>query len=195
MTCYDRCFLRLWTYKSWPYHSKSCKPPAKTKKTKKIKKIKKTKVRVATWNLGTLNQRSAEVMEPHSRWRVDIYVAQKHGYMASLTPNQFRILMGKDCKFKFFCPQASILLTGNWADKIVEIQHIPDRIIRLKLIIGKALFSLSGADKERFYTSCNMLLPRSQPQRYSFQLLMEQSRWCHCCWVQRCSWWAWLQCP
>ena len=33
---------------------KSCKPLTQTKKTKKIEKIKKTKIRVATWNLGTL---------------------------------------------------------------------------------------------------------------------------------------------
>ena len=46
-------------------HGESCKPVDKAKKankTKKIKKIKKTKtqIRVATWNLGTLNKRNAK---------------------------------------------------------------------------------------------------------------------------------------
>ena len=32
-----------------------------------------------------------------------------------------------------------ILLTANWADKAIEVQRISDRIIFLKLIIGKAV--------------------------------------------------------
>ena len=56
---------RVWEAGSGP-HGKSCKSPTKTKKTKKeIKKTEITKLRVATWNVGTLTHptKQAEVCE------------------------------------------------------------------------------------------------------------------------------------
>ena len=82
----------------------SCKPPAKSKKTKKPKKMKKTKtnIRVATWNLGSLNKRNAEVVETLSRRQVDICGVQEHRLTGSLQPNQVRTLTDKGCKFNFY---------------------------------------------------------------------------------------------
>ena len=59
-----------------------CKPPAKTKKIKKTKKMKKTKtnITVATWNVGTLNERGAEVVDTLSRQQVDICGLQEHWF-------------------------------------------------------------------------------------------------------------------
>ena len=50
-----------------------------------------------------------------------------------------RTLTGKDCKFKFFCAQAGILLADNWANKV---QCNSERIIFLKMIISRAVFTL-----------------------------------------------------
>ena len=52
-------------------------------------------------------------------------------------------------------------MSERWAENDIEVQYIPDRILLLKLIIGKAMFTflsvyapqvnLSKAVKERFY--------------------------------------------
>ena len=102
----------------------------------------KTNVRMVTWNLGTLNESGAEVTETSSWQEVDICDEQKHRLTASLERNQVHMLTGKKCKFKFFYAQVGILLAENLADKVIEVQHISDRIILLKLIIGKEIFSL-----------------------------------------------------
>ena len=83
-----------------PTKTKKTKNINKAKKTKNMKRMKKTKtnVRVATWNLGTLNNREADVVEMLSRQQVDICGGQEHGFMDP----QVLTLMGKDCKFKFF---------------------------------------------------------------------------------------------
>ena len=151
----------------------SCKPPTKTKKkTKRTEKTKtkkiKTKLRVATWNVGTLKRRSAEVLETLSRRRVDICGVQEHRWKGGITANQVRTLKGKDCKYRFYyCAQesglggAGVLLAESWADKVIEVQRISDRILILKLIIGKAVLtfisvyapqaSLPEAVKELFF--------------------------------------------
>ena len=137
------------------HRSESCKPPTKkakikTKKTKKIK-TKKTniKLRVATWNVGTLKTRSAEELEILSRRRVDICSVQEHRWKGGIRANQVRILKGKSCKYCFYyCAHQSglggtgMLLAENWADKVIEDQCISDRILLLKLIIGKAVLTL-----------------------------------------------------
>ena len=103
------------------------KSPAKTEKTKKGKKPEKmmktqktkTNIRVATWNLGTQNDREAEVVETLSRWLVDICGVQEDGFKDA----QVRTLTGKDCKFKFFCARDGIVLAENWADKFYLLKY------------------------------------------------------------------------
>ena len=155
----------------------SCEPRAKKTK-KKMKRTKKmnteknkkinTRLRVATWNVGTLKSRSAEVLETLSRRRIDICGVQEHRWKGGITANQVRTLKGKDCKYRFYyCAHESgfggvgVLLAENWADKVIEVQRISDRILLLKLIIGKAILTfisvyapqsnLPEALKELFY--------------------------------------------
>ena len=62
-------------------------------------------------------------------------------------------LTDKDYKFKFFCAQVGILLAANWVDKVIEVQHISDRTIIRKLMIGKAVFTFPS-----MYTPCTYLV-------------------------------------
>ena len=135
-----------------------CTPLAMSKQTKKIKKLKKitTNIRVATWDFGSLNKRNAEVVETLSMRQVDICGVQEHMFTGSLEPKQVRTLTNKDWKFKFFfCARTGIMLSENWADKVIEVQRISDRIILLKLITFLSAYApqvgRTGPDKERFY--------------------------------------------
>lgn len=127
-----------------------------------------TKLRVATWNVGTLTKRSAEIMETLTRRKVDICGVQEHRWRGGLAANQVRFLKGKNSKFKFFyCSQqsglggAGILIAESWVNQVCEVQRISDRIILIKLIIGKSVLALVSVyapqvglppeAKQRFY--------------------------------------------
>ena len=127
-----------------------------------------SRFRVATWNVGTLKGRSSEVVERLSARCIDICGIQEHRWKGTLASNQVRYLKGKDTEFKFlWCGNAEgtggagFLVAKKWADQIIEVQRASDRILLIKLILGKSVFSLisiyapqsglSAEIKERFY--------------------------------------------
>ena len=86
--------------------------------------------------------------------------------------SQVRWLKGKDSVYKVFWSGNSegtngvgILLAKKWTDKVFEVQRPSDRIILLKLIIGKTVYTLVNvyapqqgrpeAEKDRFYDQLN----------------------------------------
>ena len=106
-----------------------------------------TKFRAATWNVGTLKSRSVEVVETLSRRRVDLCGVQEHRWAGSLAAKQTRLIKGKDSTFKFFwCGKergqggAGFLLAEKRVDKVFDVLHISDRIILIRLVIGKVVF-------------------------------------------------------
>lgn len=127
-----------------------------------------TKFRAATWNVGTLKKRGSEVVETLTRRRVDLCGVQEHRWAGGLTANQTRQIKGKDSIYKFYWAGnqkgqggAGILLAEKWVEKVFEVQRISDRIILLRLVIGKVVFAFisvyapqvgrAEAEKERFY--------------------------------------------
>ena len=124
--------------------------------------------RAATWNVGTLKKRDSEVVETLSRRNVDLCGIQEHRWAGGLAANQTRLLKGRNTRYKFFWSGnsqglggAGILLAECWIEKVFEVQRISDRIILMRLILGKAVFTflsvyapqtgLPDSDKERFY--------------------------------------------
>ena len=142
----------------------------------------KTNIRVATWNLGRNpgykgGWSDGDIVEA-TNWLLRCAGAHAYGFPWI---QQVRTLLVKDCKFKFFCAQAGMMLAENSADKVIEVQRISDRIILLKLIIGK-VFSPSYQCTHLMWTelvlkrnvsttSCSALFSRSQPLRYLSQLV------------------------
>ena len=156
----------------------SGKRPTKTKKKTTSKK--KTKFRVATWNVGTLKGRSNEVVETLSRRKIDICGVQEHRWKGSLQNGQTRTLKGEKSEYKFFFSAnksghggAGFLLAKSWEDKVCNVQRISDRIILLKLIIGKAIFNfisvyapqtnLSIDTKQQFYDQLQSTVAKIPP--------------------------------
>ena len=98
-----------------------------------------TKFRAATWNIGTLKRRSAEVVETLTRRGVDLCGVQEHRWAGSLSANQTRLINGKDSKYKFYWSandkgqgRAGILLAEKWVDKVFDVQRFLDRIINVR---------------------------------------------------------------
>ena len=141
-----------------------------------------TRFRVASLNVGTLKCKEHEVVETLSRRRVDLCCLQETRLTGDLGANQSRNIKGKDTIYKlYWCGNKSgqggvaILLSDKWADKVFSVQRISDRILLLKLIIGRTVFSffslyapqigLPLAEKVQFYDQLQatcMLVPRSE---------------------------------
>ena len=54
----------------------------------------------------------------------------------------------KDCKYKFYWSAndkgqggAGIFLAEKWVDKVFDVQRFSDRIIQLRLVVGKVAFT------------------------------------------------------
>ena len=126
------------------------------------------KLRISTWNVGTLKKRDGEVVETLTRRKVDLCGIQEHRWAGDLASTQTRLLKGRNTRYKFFwCGNkqgqggAGILLAERWVDKVFEVQRITDRILLLKIIIGNAVYTfislyapqsgLPEPEKDRFY--------------------------------------------
>ena len=139
-------------------------------------------VRVATLNVGTLKGKEGEVVETLTRRRVDLCCLQETRLHGDLNGNQARLVKGKDTNYKlYWCGNltgqggVAVLLHQRWIEKVFAVQRISDRILLLKLIVGKAVYSfislyapqkdLSAHEKERFYDqlqSTCMAVPDSE---------------------------------
>ena len=141
-----------------------------------------SQVRVATLNVGTLKGKESEVVETLSRRRVDLCCLQEVRLSGDLSGNQARLIKGKDTKYKlYWCGNSTglggvaVLLHQKWTEKVFAVERISDRILLLKLIVGKAVYSfislyapqkdLPMHEKDRFYDqlqSTCMAVPDSE---------------------------------
>ena len=104
--------------------------------------------RAASLNIGSLNQKEAEVVETLTRRRIDICSIQEHRLVGGTEDNQARVIAGKDSKYKLYwsgCQQGiggvGILLAEKWVDKVIRVKRFSDRIMLLRLIIGSVIFT------------------------------------------------------
>ena len=127
-----------------------------------------TKFRGASLNVGTLTEKEAEVVETLTRRGIDICCLQETRIADGTGANQARFIVGKDTKYKFYwCSNeqglggVGILLAEKWVDNVFKVERFTDRIMLLKLIIGKSVLTfialyapqvgLPEAVKEQFY--------------------------------------------
>ena len=141
---------------------------------------KEEELRAGSMNVGRMKGRSAEIVETATR-KLDCGFLQETKWKGVLCPSQshsqVRWLKGKDSAYKVFWSGNSegtngvgILLAKKWTDKVFEVQRPSDRIILLKLIIGKTVCTLVNvyapqqgspeAEKGRFYDQLNAVVAR-----------------------------------
>ena len=126
------------------------------------------KFRAASLNVGTLTGKSNEVVETLSRRGIDLCCVQETRLKCDTGDNQTRVITGKDTKYKlYFCGNnrglggVGILLAEKWLNNVFKVERFSDRIMLLKLVIGKVVLSflslyapqvgLPLADKIKFY--------------------------------------------
>ena len=100
---------------------------------------------IASWNVGTMKRRSLEVVETLERRNVDICCVQEVRFRGK----QSRLFEGKEMKYKFTWSGndegtygVGVLIAEKWISSILEVNRISDRIIHLRLNLGKTLVSI-----------------------------------------------------
>ena len=118
--------------------------------------------RVGTLNVGTMKQKASEVVETVSRRRVDLCCLQETRWKME----GVKQIVGKDSRFNLFWSGndkgtggVGVLLAEEWWEKVFEVVRVSDRIILIRMTIGKIVFvcvyapqaNLSEFEKDRFY--------------------------------------------
>ena len=92
-------------------------------------------IRFGSWNVGSMTEKSSEVVEVLKRWRVD--VCRRHD--------------GKSAQYKFQwqgCPEGirgvGVLVSEEFVDKVVEVKCMSEHLMMVKLVIGKCLMNVIG---------------------------------------------------
>ena len=129
-------------------------------------------LRVGSLNVGTLKEKGDEVVEILSRRRLDFCCVQKTRWKTLV-----KIIDGKNLRYKYFGSGlgnkfggVGIFLSEKWWKNVYEITRVSDRIIAIRLVIGKKLFAiicidtpqsnLSESNKDEFYHSLQGVLAK-----------------------------------
>ena len=91
---------------------------------------------MCSWNLGTIRGQSNEVVEVISNHKVDICGLQERRWRGVSA----RLVKGKDSIFKLFW--VGNLLAEKWVEAIFDVKHVSDRIMLVKLVVGKNVVTL-----------------------------------------------------
>ena len=120
--------------------------------------------RVGTLNVGTMKGKASEVVEAVLRRRVDLCCLLETRWKME----GVKQIVGKDSHYKLFWSGndygtggVGVLLAEEWWEKVLEVVRFSDRIIRIRMTIGKTVFvivcvyapqaNLSKSEKDQFY--------------------------------------------
>jgi len=95
-------------------------------------------IRFATWNIGTMSGRSAEVVETLHRRKIDVCCVQETRWTGAVGKGMSR--------YKFFwqgCKDGTagvgLLISDRWINRIIDVKRMNERIMCLKVLIGDKL--------------------------------------------------------
>jgi exonuclease III len=94
-------------------------------------RLKWEKVRVATWNVGSMSGRSGELVEVLARRKVDVCCIQETIWKGEGT----KVRSNEGQRFKFFWQGhtesnagISVLVAERWIDKVIEIKRVNEQV-------------------------------------------------------------------
>lgn len=129
------------------------------------------KLKIGTVNVGSMAKRSGEVAEMAHRRGLDFCCLQETRWKGE----QARKIGGEGMWYKFYwkgCEQGvsgvGILVAERWIDKVIEVKRFSERIMLLRVIVGKSVVCLVSVyapqvgrgqeEKEEFYTLLRQVL-------------------------------------
>ena len=101
-------------------------------------------LRIDSLNVGTLKGKGDEVVKLLSRRRLDFCCVQETKWETLV-----KIIDGKNLRYKYFGSGlgnkfygVGILLSEKWWENVYEVTRVSDRIIAIRLVIGKKVFAI-----------------------------------------------------
>ena len=129
------------------------------------------RIRIGTANVGTMRGRSGEIVDMAGRRRLDFCCLQETRWKGGSSR-----MMGEDGKrYKFVWignhkgeAGVGVLVAERWLEKMIEVKRVSDRIIVLRLLLGKSILNLISVyapqvgrpnlEKEEFWTTLTMIV-------------------------------------
>ena len=110
------------------------------------------RVRIGTANVGTMTGKRIEVVEMANRRRLDFCCLQETRWRGNGTENitlEDPTTLEYVCRYKLFwkgCEGGTagvgVLVGESWIDKVLEVKRISERIMVLRVIVGKSVLNL-----------------------------------------------------
>ena len=105
-------------------------------------------VRTATWNVSSMVSRSGEVVDALHRRKIDFCCAQETRWKGESA----RMLGANGRRYKFFwqgCNKGTagvgVFIAERWIDSVVNVVRVNERIMYVKLVIGKQIVNIVSA--------------------------------------------------
>jgi hypothetical protein len=105
-------------------------------------------IKIASWNVGSLPKKSGEVVEVLRKRRVDVCCIQEARWKGMGT----RLIGRHDAKYKIYWKGGKestagvAILVAEWlVNKVVQVTRVSERMMMVKMVIGKSLVSVVSA--------------------------------------------------
>ena len=100
------------------------------------------KLRVSSWNVGTMDGRTSVVVVALGRRHIDIFCAQESLWKDCSS----RLISAKGFKYKFIWSGdnsgfggVGVLLNENWIDKVISVVRLNHRIVSIRILVGSCI--------------------------------------------------------
>ena len=102
--------------------------------------------RTATWNVSSMVSRSGEVVDALHRRKIDFCCAQETRWKGESA----RLIGANGRRYKFFwqgCNKGTVgvFIAERWIDSVVNVVRVNERIMYVKLVIGKLIVNIVSA--------------------------------------------------
>lgn len=130
-------------------------------------------LRIGSWNVGTMNQKSYQLEDVMIRRRIDILCVQETKWRNQSNKSRFLDTRTKKYKIHYHGIEnqrngVGIILSTELQKNIIEIKKVSDRLMSIKMVIGKEIWNIvsayapqvgcNGTEKEEFWVSLENLL-------------------------------------
>ncbi|XP_065318841.1 uncharacterized protein LOC135926838 [Gordionus sp. m RMFG-2023] len=105
------------------------------------------RIRVATWNFGSITGRAGEVIDVLHRRHIDVCCIQEIRWKG----NGARLIGKISEKYKFWQGSndgkagVGVLVAEKLVDKVVEVRRLDNQIMVIKMIFGRKLYNINSA--------------------------------------------------
>ena len=107
-------------------------------------------LRIGSWNVGTMNQKSYQLEDVLIRRRIDILCVQETKWRNQSNKSRFLDTRTKNFKIHYHGIEndrngVGIILSTEFQKNIIDIRKVSDRLMSIKMVIGKEIWNIVSA--------------------------------------------------